>query len=154
MNLHCHKNLIYCCVHTDRLRTMENNVPTASSQTDSNQVISHVQAGHMDNGSIHPQPLYQMRVSGQLHALTLYSRRKSPWYPLDSRMDGLHSQSGCFWHEIHIFLAPAGNWTTIPGTHSPYPSHYTDYAKIHASSECNTHFTFQDFFFRWMYCET
>jgi len=34
-------------------------------------------------------------VSGQLHALPLYPQGKSPWYPLDRRLDGPQNHSGC-----------------------------------------------------------
>jgi hypothetical protein len=36
-----------------------------------------------------------MEVSGQLHALAFLPQGKSPWYPLDRRLDGPQSQSGC-----------------------------------------------------------
>jgi len=35
-----------------------------------------------------------MKVSGQLHAPPLYPNRKTPWYPLDGRLDGPWSWSG------------------------------------------------------------
>jgi hypothetical protein len=36
-----------------------------------------------------------MEVSGQLHALAVYRRGKSPRYPLDRRLPGPQSRSGC-----------------------------------------------------------
>jgi hypothetical protein len=35
-----------------------------------------------------------MEVSGRLHAPAALSQGKSPWYPLDRRLDGSQSRSG------------------------------------------------------------
>jgi hypothetical protein len=35
-----------------------------------------------------------MKVSGQIHTPPLYPQGKSPWYPLDRRLDGPQSRSG------------------------------------------------------------
>jgi hypothetical protein len=35
-----------------------------------------------------------MEVSGQLHAPAALAQGKSPWYPLDRRLDGPQSRSG------------------------------------------------------------
>jgi hypothetical protein len=36
-----------------------------------------------------------MEISGQLHAQPLYPQVESPWYPLEGRVGGHQSRSGC-----------------------------------------------------------
>jgi hypothetical protein len=47
----------------------------------------------------------------------LYPRRKSPWYPLDRRLDGPQSRSG--WHGQENILDPTGTRTATPLSSSP-----------------------------------
>jgi hypothetical protein len=57
-----------------------------------------------------------------------YPQGKSPWYPLDRRLDGSQSRSGCGGEEKNS-EPPAGNRTLEPRSSSPYPSERcTDWA--------------------------
>jgi hypothetical protein len=59
------------------------------------------------SGSIAPPFLtLALEVSGQLHA-----QGRSPWYPLDWRLDGPQSQCGQFGLEKNMSFFPARNWT-------------------------------------------
>jgi len=42
-----------------------------------------------------------MEVSGQLHAPAAFPQGKSHWYPLNRRLGGLQSHSGCNGEEIN-----------------------------------------------------
>jgi hypothetical protein len=52
-----------------------------------------------------------MVVSGQLQALAVYPKGKSPGYPLDRRLSGLQSRSGRCGEEKGLSLA--GNLTLV-----------------------------------------
>jgi hypothetical protein len=56
----------------------------------------------------------------------LYSRGKSPRYPLDRRLDGPQSRYGRCGGEK--FLDLTENRTSTPRSSNPQPSHYTDWA--------------------------
>jgi hypothetical protein len=47
-----------------------------------------------------------MEVSGQLHALAILLQGKNPWYPLDRRLGGPWSQSGCGGEEKNSWPLP------------------------------------------------
>jgi hypothetical protein len=48
-----------------------------------------------------------LEVSGQLHAVAVLPPWKEPWYPLNRRLCGPHSQSGCFggiFNQGHMYM--------------------------------------------------
>jgi hypothetical protein len=58
----------------------------------------HAMEAYQGSGGIAPLilwPWHLMEVSGQQTPRPLYPQGKSPWYPLDRRLDGLQSHSGC-----------------------------------------------------------
>jgi hypothetical protein len=64
-----------------------------------------------------------MEVSGQLHTPAALPQGKSPWYPLDRRLDGPQSQSG---HSVedNIF-SPCQESNPNHLIVQPIVSHYT-----------------------------
>jgi hypothetical protein len=67
-----------------------------------------------------------MEVSGQLHALAALPQGKSPWYPLDRRMDGPQSQSK---HSVEERISQP-HWDSNPDhlIAQPIASVYTDWS--------------------------
>jgi len=63
-----------------------------------------------------------MDAKGQLHTLAALLPRKHPWYPLDKRVGGHHSQYECGGEEKKI-PARAGNLTRVV---QPIVYSYTD----------------------------
>jgi len=57
-----------------------------------------------------------MKVNGQLHAMAiLLPGKKFLQYPLNSKLDGSQSQSGCFGEEKNILLLLASEpWLVQP----------------------------------------
>jgi len=54
-----------------------------------------------------------MEMSGQAHILAALPQGKSPEYPLNRRLCGLHSWSGCFGQEINLLpLLGLETWIT------------------------------------------
>lgn len=87
-----------------------------------------------ENGALTPPSLvlsivWRWVVSFMSH--TLYSWVKSPWYPLNRRLDGHQNPSGHFREEKNL-ITHTWNWTTICCLSSPQPGCCTEYAILAA----------------------